>query len=641
MSSTGYPTDAAGVPQPADTTELLAAIDDAPEHSFIESPVGTTYNISEPITMAPFVEWDGQGSTVVNNAGGSSHGIRLDNRSRLFNVNVDMGSSSGAAYVYDSALSRQTQDTTTQGGTVTATSGSGTRGVFVKADQDRVFGHYFGIETTDVDYPVDVWSPLDGGFVTSMYGDIKATNFETAVQARGDGSTTVNANTFRVNLDPGASASSALEVDHPDSSLNSLLGTVGDASLYTQLINVIETNQESDNDRAKAMHDILSRDGYSSDQDSSLTTLSTTVQQYDFRQEETPQVIDCQGQVNTVQYSSASLSGTTTVASPGQVQSAIDAAGSGDVIRLENGATYSADWDIEDCVVDARPAKLSIGTSTQPCIRYKTGGVLWQGHFDVSGYSGVVHEIRAESGETISGPCGPTGTDHIFDGNDATILNIVASGGEIRNVGNPYVHATKGGTCINLESTGTGSVIRNCEFASKARRSYRWVNITGNNTIENCRVMGYHQPVEGVSPHHVYCDNGQARDVIIDGEPWDPGRLDPIDGEARVGQIDAGQNISCVSWGSKSAGQCNSNGCWKDNANGGSDFFSPNIDLDDGQFVNSIMHPNTNTVERFYVRAGLLDSGFVSGGSQTQTISIENTGAQTVTYTLESTDEIL
>lgn len=287
-AGTGYESDPAGVPQPATTAQLREAFADAPEHSMIESPPGTTYQIDSSLVMPPFVEWDGRGSTVVNNGGGDA--IRLDNRSRVFNVDVEMGNADGGAFVYDSSLSRQTLDTTTVGGTVTGSPGSGARGVFVKADDDRVFGHNFTVRTIDIDYPVDMWSPKRGGFVTSMYGDVKATNFDIGIRCRGDGETTVNSSLLHVDMNPGDGATTLLEVDHPDAAQNVAFGTGGDASAYDQLVHVKETRHPPLSARAKAMHDFLSRDGYSSTRSPGLVRNDTN---YDFRSEETPEVIDC------------------------------------------------------------------------------------------------------------------------------------------------------------------------------------------------------------------------------------------------------------------------------------------------------------------------------------------------------------
>jgi hypothetical protein len=287
-------TDPAGVPQPSTTDELRQAFDDAPKHGFIESPPNTEYVTDETLDMPEHVEWDGQGSTVVLIDDDDAAGVRLNDRSRAFRVSVDMGASSGAGFLVDSAVARHNLDTIPVSGTVTAESGSGTRGVFFKADQERMFGHSFSIACDGVDVPVDMWSPRDtdgsNDFMTSIYGDVLARDFEIGIRARGAGESTVNSTLFRVQMTPGDRTETLSEVDHDDAAQNVTIGTCGDASRYDQLVHVKETRHPPYGARAKAMHDFFSFDGYSSDRSPGLVRNEAD---YDYRDGETPQVIDC------------------------------------------------------------------------------------------------------------------------------------------------------------------------------------------------------------------------------------------------------------------------------------------------------------------------------------------------------------
>ena len=235
-------------------------------------------------------------------------------------------------------------------------------------------------------------------------------------------------------------------------------------------------------------------------------------------------------------------------------------------------------------------------------ISFKSGGVQWGGYTERTGFKGVFYEIRAEDGETITGPCGPTGTFVFGKHQAATALAIIAAdGGTIGGVGSPHIYPHHIETTFHVHAAD-GGAIRACEAFGWGRQQLRFVNITGEGAIEDCGFFGMAQPKEDEAKHQVECVNPNAQNLVIDGHLWDPGRQQFVNGEAQIGRIDAGERIMNVNWNGKKAGQCNQWGCWKDHADGGSDFFAPMTDLADGEYDASPMSnggATTATAGRF------------------------------------------
>ena len=273
-AETSYETDAAGVPQPTNATELEASLNDAPLHSLVNCPAGTVYEPTSTVVVPDTVTLDARGATIRPRHSGTavalgSPGTEPDNGgARLLGGTVEMGSS-GAVAVLNRSDSRKFWQTAPIGTHVTATPGSGTTGhqILKTSSANNNFYHYPIFSTDGVDTPLHIRAEGTGGFITSINAHLTASDFVNAVVV--DGGANVSHTYTMVDLSPTNRAQSVL-VSDVDGRRNCSEGTVGGKAQYDQLVLV---NQVRNGRMGQHTH--LSWDGYSSAADSSLVTDNT------------------------------------------------------------------------------------------------------------------------------------------------------------------------------------------------------------------------------------------------------------------------------------------------------------------------------------------------------------------------------
>lgn len=204
-------TDKAGVPQPADESELQEALHAAPEHSLVECRSETTYRPSSPLSVPDWVTLDLRDAVIRPKHGGTV--VSLGNQSLLYGGTIDMGTAGGIAVLNSSVEGTRKWDTGLKGTHVMASPGSGAIGHEIRkaASGGNNFYHAPVLSTDGVDYPLQLRAGGNEGFTTSINTHLIARDY--VVAARASGKRNISHCYTVCDLTPGSRTVSAIEYD--------------------------------------------------------------------------------------------------------------------------------------------------------------------------------------------------------------------------------------------------------------------------------------------------------------------------------------------------------------------------------------------------------------------------------------------
>ena len=259
-AETGYETDAAGVPRPADANELDSALSNVPEHSLVECRPGTVYRPGSTLEVPRWVTLDATGAVIEPQHGGDA--VQLEDWAEMYGGTINMGDSDGIGVLNDAQGNNVKWKTGCYGTHITANPGSGTVGHKVMISGDgRNFYHSPVLSTAGVDFPLEINNDgaRSGSFITSINAHLVASDFVTAIRGYGPPERNMSHCFTRCDLTPGPRTKTALEYDNNRGRRFCAEGNVGDASKYDQLLWIKQTK-----DNRVGQHVLLSYDGYSS-----------------------------------------------------------------------------------------------------------------------------------------------------------------------------------------------------------------------------------------------------------------------------------------------------------------------------------------------------------------------------------------
>jgi hypothetical protein len=298
------------------------------------------------------------------------------------------------------------------------------------------------------------------------------------------------------------------------------------------------------------------------------------------------------------------------VAEPGSLQQALnDGAQNGELVRCRNGATFQPNGVTVPAGVtlDARPANF-LPPSSGVMISFRSDAVMWGGYVEQqSGFDGAFFEIRAEAGDTITGPIGPCGT-FIFGeyGIDESkgVRMVAEDGGVIENTIGTHLYGHFVGYVFDLRAEGDGR-IENVEMWGWSSFGWNIARVRGTGPVIDPLFSGHMQPDEGVSTEHILIDNPNCSGGRFEGMLWDARRLAEVNGEYRFVYVEEGSDFAYTNWAERTTGQDYGDKIIKDDGDGTSRFISLN-NLEDRSAAERGVQRRRGEVDRYYRAAGLV-----------------------------------
>jgi len=332
------------------------------------------------------------------------------------------------------------------------------------------------------------------------------------------------------------------------------------------------------------------------------------------------------------------------VATPGDLQQTLnDAAGTDELVRCENGASFSpSDITVPAAVtLDGRTASFDPGGS--PVFSFESGGVIIGGHFDLgANYGGVVFDVNAGS-TTMSGPTGPIGS---WAGTrqtrqcPATGLRLRAgSGGSLNGVQcHFFTHHVKQAVEVHAD----GGSITDCDVYGWGTQADGFVYEYGSGELSGNTFYGHNQPHEDEAPSQWHIDAPNAQNEWCQGYMWDPRRM----ARPWVVHLERGAgDIKFANAQGKTQGQNNKNFNYEDESGSPGNRAIALNELADGKRAELGFPGRQMSTARFFDAVGLT-SGSAIGGGLPRTLGVTNETDEAIDVSItvsgrieENTDE--